>query len=271
MADLEDPLRALGLDDYAYWLAGQNVRLGEPLYTGTVVGSFSAYFYPPPFAQAWAPLSLLDPRIVDWLWKGVMLVSIRYMAGTWLMSGIWMLYPGTLTEISMGNVTFPIAALTVAGLRGRAEGVLPATLVKFSAAAVVPFIWFCRPAARRGLMVGAAVAALVTVVSVLLAPGSWQAYVAALGTQSGMPLANHTIIHVLPTAGADFVLRLILAGLLVGLSIRLRSPHLAFLATIVALPTLWITRLTLLFALLTLEDDAWIKRLMRGRPARTAA
>jgi hypothetical protein len=164
-----------------------------------------------------------------------------------------------------------LAALTVAGLRGRAEGVLPAALVKFTAAAVVPYIWFCRPSARRGLLIGAGFAAGAAISSLLMGPGLWQEYLATLGLQKDMALAGHTIIHLLPTAGVDYAVRLALAALLVVASVRWRSPHLAFIATMVALPTLWITRLTLLFALLTLDDDNRLRRLTHRQPVRTSS
>ena len=257
------PLDPLGMDSYAYWLAGRRLLDGESLYIGSAIDQLGAYFYPPLFAQAWMPLAGIDLRVVDWAWKAVMLLSIRYMAQSWLMTGIWMLYPGTLTELSAGNVTFPLAALTVAGLRGRAEGVALATLVKFSAAAVAPYIWVHRPEARRRLLLGALLAGALVTLSLLMSPGLWQDYLDSLGSQGRLTLEGTDIIHILPTAGADFALRLVVALILVVVSVRLRSPHLAYIASLVATPTIWPSKLGLLLALVTLDDDSWVRAKMR--------
>ncbi len=149
------------------------------------------YLYPPPFAQAWVPLSFLPEVVVDWGWRILGVLSVRYMAGSWQVAGLWWLFPGTIVEITAGNVTFQVAALTVAGLRGRAEGILPAAVVKFSTLAVVPFLWLRRPETRRGLLVGGVAAAAIVVVSVLLAPDLWRDWVASIGGQGGFSLRGH--------------------------------------------------------------------------------
>lgn len=267
---LGQPLGGLGYDTHAYWLAGEGLRLGQSIYWATGIEQLGAYFYPPPLAQAWAPLSLLDPVIGEWAWRIVGLLSIRYMAGTWLVSGLWMLYPGTIVELLAGNVTLPLAALTVAAIRGRAEGIGPAALVKLNPLVVVPFIWFCRPAARRGLVVGGLIAVALLATSVLLSPSAWSEYLGALGSQAGLELSGTLTIHLLPTSGADFTLRLLLVALLVAGSVWWRSAHVAYLASVLAMPTLWFQHLSALFALLTLEEGSRLDRFARALPARLA-
>jgi hypothetical protein len=255
----------VGSDSHAYWLAGARALGGEPLYLGIRVDELGAYFYPPFFAQLWAPLSVAPEVLVAWGWRIVGVLSIRYMAGSWLFSGVWFLYPGTLTELGAGNVTFQVAALTVAGLRGRAEGVLPATMVKFGSVMVIPFIWFCRPLARRGLIVGGVIAFGLVFVSAIVAPQSWRDYLDALTSQSGLSFEGTPILHLLPSAGADYALRIGVAVLIVTVSVWKRSARLAYVAALIATPTLWPQRLALLFALPTLQNDDWVKRLLRGR------
>jgi hypothetical protein len=52
----------LRVDATAYWNAGTHLRSGEPLYaTAPVVALDKAYLYPPAFAAAFAPLTLLPP------------------------------------------------------------------------------------------------------------------------------------------------------------------------------------------------------------------
>ena len=52
----------LRVDATAYWDAGTHLRRGEPLYAaGPVAALAKAYLYPPAFAAAFAPLTLLPP------------------------------------------------------------------------------------------------------------------------------------------------------------------------------------------------------------------
>ena len=54
----------------------------------------------------------------------------------------------------------------MAGLRGHGATIFPAALIKFSAIAVAPFLWFRRRETRRGLLVGAAIAGAFTLYGV---------------------------------------------------------------------------------------------------------
>ena len=62
-------------DEHAYWLAGQRLLAGAPLYdpTATAVTPY-AYWYPPPLAQVMAPisavLSIKSTCQFSWAWTG---------------------------------------------------------------------------------------------------------------------------------------------------------------------------------------------------------
>ena len=256
---VDEEIGGLGRDTYAYWLAGTHIVEGEPLYGIETIDELGAYLYPPPFAQLWVPLSFLPGLLVDWGWRILGILSIRYMAGSWQIAGLWWLYPGTIIEITAGNVTFQMAALTVAGLRGRAEGIFPAAIVKFSAVAVVPFIWLRRPQARRGLVVGGVIAAGAVGLSVLLGPDLWREYLGDLGGQGSLSMDHPSIIHILPTPAVDFLLRIAIAAAIVVASVRYDSPHLAYVAAFLITPVIWVQKLCALLALLTLENDDWLK------------
>lgn len=266
-----EEIGGMGWDTYAYWLAGMNVRAGEPVYWSTAFDVLGAYQYPPPFAQMWAPLSYLPEAIADWGWRLLGVLSVRYMAGSWQIAGIWWLYPGSIVEITAGNVTFQVAALTVAGLRGRAEGIFPATLVKFSAGVVVPYIWLRRPRARRGLLVGAALSAAVVLLSILLDPGLWRDYLAAVSSQTDLTFDGSATLHILPSPSADYLLRIVLALAVIVVAVRADSPRLAFIASVIAIPTIWPQRLSILFALLTLQDDKWLRPYLWPRRPETVS
>ena len=246
------------VDTFAYWYAGSNLAAGEPLYWAEELDQLGAYLYPPPFAFAWAPISLVPEVFAEWGWRLLGVLCVRYMAGSWQFAGLWWIFPGSLTEITSGNVTLQLAAITVAGIRGHPAGILPSTLVKFGAIAVVPFLWLRRPGTRRGLLVGGAIAVGIVAVSFLLAPNLWFEYFDMLGRQSGAPF-NPLMIHILPTPAADFALRAAIALALVVASVRWNSPHLAYVAAFLLTPTIWFFRFAVLLALPTLENDDRIR------------
>jgi hypothetical protein len=51
----------------------------------------------------------------------------------------------------------------------------------------------------------------------------------------------------------------VIAGALVIAAVRFDSPRLAFVASFLAMPTIWLQRSAILFALLTLENDRWLR------------
>ena len=77
---VSDPLThgGLGYDSYAYWLAGQNVLHGQPLYSSVAVDALGAYKYPPIFAQLIAPLTLIPALAFSWLWRIACFLCVRW-------------------------------------------------------------------------------------------------------------------------------------------------------------------------------------------------
>ena len=88
-----EEIGGMGVDTYAYWLAGANVAAGETLYFAEGIDELGGYLYPPPFAQAWVPLSLIPEVIVDWGWRLLGVLSVRYMAGSWQVAGTLVAVP----------------------------------------------------------------------------------------------------------------------------------------------------------------------------------
>jgi hypothetical protein len=78
-----------GYDSQAYWLAGQNVLHGQPLYGDVAVDAFGAYKYPPVFAQLIAPLTLIPALAFSWLWRIACFLCVRWLAGSWRNVGLW--------------------------------------------------------------------------------------------------------------------------------------------------------------------------------------
>ena len=245
-----------GYDSYAYWLAGRRVLSGEPLYQPAAIDTLGAYLYPPLFPQLWAPFTFLPELWFGWAWRIGCLLCLRYLAGSWRNVGLWMLFPLTLRELAIANVTFPVAAVTFRALRTGGLLLPLAGLLKFGPMLALPYLWLRRPEQRSALVRGVGLTAGACLVSFLVAPASWQLYFASLGWRSAMSNQDELLFAILPTAGADFVLRFSLAAVLVAVAAMRGSDRLTYLATVVAVPTLALSRLSCLFALPRLAGSA---------------
>jgi len=72
----------LGYDYQAYAHAAQRLLDGRPLYDPNVdvAGGFAIYLYPPPFALAVVPFTLLPGSLGTWAWLGALVAA--FLAGT---------------------------------------------------------------------------------------------------------------------------------------------------------------------------------------------
>ncbi|MDP8903763.1 MAG: hypothetical protein M3N29_00345 [Chloroflexota bacterium] len=239
----------MAYDAYAYWLAGQNVLAGQPLYGATEVDALGAFKYPPLFAQLWAPLTLMPALAFSWLWRLACLLCVRWLAGSWRNVGLWLLVPFTITELSLANVTFPVAVMTVMALRGRAWLAPLAAALKFGPLLVVPYVWLAMPHQRLALVGGCLAALAAAAVSLALDPSAWAMYVGSMFESTGAAMHGAGVIALAPTGAMDFALRLALAIGLTALAIRLRSDRLVFSATVIAVPILAVWRFAPLLVL----------------------
>jgi hypothetical protein len=228
----------LGYDSQAYWLAGQNVLHGQPLYGDVAVDAFGAYKYPPIFAQLIAPLTLMPALAFSWLWRGACFLCVRWLAGSWRNVGLWLLLPLTITELSIGNVTFMIAVATILALRGQGWLTAPAAALKFGPAFVAPYVWLLKPGQRRSLVIGALALAGVCAVSYLFNPTAWADWVDSLFRSTTTEMTGQGVIALWPTGAGDLALRLAIAAGLTVIAIRRRSERWVFTATVVAVPIL---------------------------------
>lgn len=239
----------LGYDTYAYWLAGRHVLEGQPLYWQNAVDAFGAYRYPPLFAQLWSPFALFPPLVLAWTWRLVCFLSLRWLAGSWRNVGLWCLVPFTITELSIANVTLPMAAMSVMALQGRAWMAAWAGALKFGPLLLLPYLWLARPASHRSVSIGVATVALAVGISFAFDPASWRLYVQSLTWLSSSDMQGFGIVSLLPNGFVDVGLRLLAGVVLVALAIWRGSDRMAFAASIVAVPVLAIWRLVPLLVL----------------------
>jgi len=231
-----------------------------------------AYRYPPIFALLAVPLALVPEEVVTWTYRAVGVVLVRYLVGSWRATGVALLFPPLQIELIALNVTLPIAAAARMSLRGPrprlGAGLVPATAaLKFGTALLVPYLWLRRPRARRALVAGIGLLGVAAAAHAVIDPGTWGDYIASLGQQAGSvndaPYVGDQLLFLVPSTLGDFLLRLALAAVLVGIAAWRRWDWLAFVAAAIAVPTLWAARLAPLVAVprLFLED----RRLSRGR------
>lgn len=236
-------------DAYAYWLAGRNVLEGQPLYWPNAVDALGAYRYPPLFAQLWAPFTVLPALVFSWAWRIGCLLCLRWLAGSWRNVGLWCLFPFTITEISIANVTFPMAVMSVLALRGRGWMAVWAGALKFGPLILLPYLWSRRPETRRSLLLGVGSVCAAGAASFLVSPESWILYGRSLTSLSGSDMQAFGVISILPNGFADVALRLAIGVALIALAIRRGSDRMAFAASILAVPVLAAWRLSPLLVL----------------------
>jgi hypothetical protein len=125
------------LDSTAYWRAGRAVLAGTPVYTG-LTGDRGVFLYAPPLAIAAIPLGLLPLPFAKLVLFIVSMGSLRYLTGSWRMTFIACLLPGTLSELFFGQVNLLCCAAIVAAFRGQSGALMVVGLAKLFPFAAVP-------------------------------------------------------------------------------------------------------------------------------------
>jgi hypothetical protein len=221
----------VGVDLSAYLRAGDDVLAGRPVYVGQI-GQLGAFSYGPPWAVLFAAVTWLPDTAAFVLIMGTSVLAIRYVVGSWLLSGLVFLYPVSVMVIWAGNIEFLIAAAIVLAARGHAGPLAFTALAKISPILAVP---------RDGWKEAAAVlatAALVTLPWWHLWP-EWIEYLLRQPTT--------ITIHI----GPPWYVRLPFALAL----LLLRRPWAAAAAVIVAMPSLWLGTLVIIIAVVRLWVD----------------
>lgn len=238
-------------DAHAYWLAGRHVLEGTPLYDPNVdIETLGAFKYPPLFAQAIAPFAVLPELAFDWLWRIVCILCLRALVGSWRNFGVALLFPPIWNELSIANVTFPVAYLALLALRGRPTYLPVAIALKFGPALLVPFILLRRGAAdRRRLLVGLAAFAGLCGVSFLATPSAWHDYLGTIGPQAASGIGGAPAVALSQSGALDFALRGSLGLAAVIIAIAFDEERLAWAAAVITVPVLFFARLAPLVAL----------------------
>ena len=235
-------------DEHAYWLAARNLVDGLSIYDIALpVGTPYAYWYPPPLAQALAPLTpFLSDIAFTAVWTVLLLGCLLFLADWRLLVALAMIaFLPVAVELWYRNVHLVLAALVVLALRRHPLFWVPAAAIKITPVLGLLYLLSARRY-REALLVGA-IGSGVLVLSVLVSPGAWGEFIQLASTQGASAGAS---LVPLP-----FPVRLLVAAVVVIVAGRLsgrRGEVLLVVALVIGNPTLWVTAFSLLIAIVPL-------------------
>lgn len=234
-----------GVDAHAYWAA-------DPLdpYAGVRPAEQDAYFYAPVFTQLLGPLHLLPWPWFIGLWTLLLTAALVWQAGLW--TGFVLLLVPVFAELTVGNIHLLLAAATVAGFRWPWLWSLP-LLTKVTPG--VGLLWFAVRREWRSLGIALGATAVLAGISFAVAPGQWFRWLEVLSAASRAP--DWVFIVPIPVG-----LRLVPAVLLVVWGARAGHRWTVPVASMLALPILWVNGLAMLVAVIPL-----VPRLVGSTPA----
>lgn len=236
---------ATGTDAHAYWAA-------NPLdpYAGTRPAEQDAYFYAPVFTQLLGPLHLLPWPWFIALWVLLLTAALVWQAGLW--TGIAILFVPVFAELTVGNIHLLLGVAVVAGFRWPWLWALP-LLTKITPG--IGLLWFVVRREWRNLAIALGATAAIALASFAFAPSLWFRWVEILGAAATAP--DWVFIVPIPLWA-----RLIGAAALVIWGARTDRRWTVPVASMLALPVLWVNGLAMLVAVLPL-----VPRLVGETPA----
>lgn len=232
-------------DEMAYWLAARRLMDGLPLYdpAATAITPY-AYWYPPIMAQALVPVAALLPaEAFGAVWILLLLSCLWWLAGRSILVALALTaFPPVAVELWMRNVHLVLAVMVVLGLAGRGGWFMAGAAIKFAPGLGIPYM----AAQERWRSSIAAVLLGIGLVSAsfLISPQAWWQYVEILASRG---LADAAALVPVP-----YVARLVPAAVLAIAAGRIggvQGALLLILAVVLALPTLWMTGLSVLVAM----------------------
>jgi Glycosyltransferase family 87 len=234
-----------GVDAHAYWAA-------DPFdpYGGTRPAEQDAYFYAPPFAQILGPLHLLPWPAFITLWTLVLGAALLWQSGLWM--GIAIFLVPVFADLTVGNIHLLLGAAIVAGFRWPWLWALP-LLTKVTPG--VGLLWFALRREWRNLAIAIGATAAISLVSFVLAPSLWFRWIEVLTAAAKAP----DWVFIVPV---PLWARGIVAVALVAWGALTDRRWTVPVASMLALPILWVNGMAMLVAVLPL-----VPRLVGETPA----
>jgi len=227
----------LGHDAHAYWIvevdpAAYGGRLGEP----------DAFLYSPLFAQVAQLVTWLPWPVFVGLWTAAAVATylwlVRPLRWVWAVPLLVL----AIEDTTLGNITWLLALLAVAGMR-RPVWWVPVVFTKGSAG--VGLLWHVTRRNWRGVGVAVLVGGALLGVSYAASPEMWVAYLELMRDLGGPGIAVRTL----------------LAAALVVFAARTDRPWLVPVALVICAPLPIAYTWAYLLAVPRLLPEAWVERL----------
>lgn len=218
-------------DGLIYW----GVDPSNP-YQGATVGGKNAYLYSPVFAQAFAILGLLPRELFIVLWTALLSGVAVWLARPWPAALLVLALPVS-QEIMIGNIHLLLAAAIVLGFRW------PGTWAFVLLTKVTPGVglaWFAVRREWRALLLAGLVTGGLALVSFLLAPSVWTAWIELLR-------------HDGSGESGRLLLRIAAAAAVAAWGAMSDRPWTVPLAAMIALPVIWMDSFSMLLGCVALS------------------
>ncbi len=213
------------VDAFAYW----STRAGLH-YDQSTVGSLGSYLYSPAFAHLLAPVTWLPWPAFDGLWTTVNVAILWALLGRWSLPAL--LFLPIPFELIAGNVHLIYALVAVVGLRYPALWVIP-LITKVTPG--VGLLWFAVRREWRSLAIAVGLTAAVGLVSWLIDPAAWRAWIGVLEGGSSDPAGTQGTFIAIP-----LLPRLVVAAAVTVWGALTDRPWVLPIAMTLALPVLWL-------------------------------
>jgi hypothetical protein len=224
------------VDAHAYWA----VDLANPY--SRPVATLDAFTYPPPAVIGFWILGHLPWPVFQALWTILIGVALLWLAGPW--SIVFLALPVVSSDLYLGNIHILLAAAIVGAFRRPG---LWAFVLLTKPTSGVGLLWFLVRREWRDLGIAIGVAGAVVLASALLQPGLWPAwidYVLRTGVAPDVGTAAWVPIPLLA--------RLPAAVLIVVWGARTNRAWTVPIASMLALPVLWMVGLSMIVGAIAL-------------------
>lgn len=240
-------------DEHAYWLAGQRLLAGEPLYdpAATSVTPY-AYWYPPPLAQLLAPIAAILPSTAfSWVWTGLLLACLLWLSRRRPLVALALVaFVPVAVELWFRNVHLMLAVIIALGVLRWPWMFAIGAHIKLAPGLGVVYLLVRRQWRDAGLAVAVGIGVLV--VSAVLGSGHWGDFIATIRGRGPADISGVLPIPYAVRAATGLALTVIAAR---------RPPcwgePLLIVAIVIASPTLWVDALSMLIALVPV---VWLRR-----------
>ena len=224
-----------GFDAFAYWAVSPWHPYATPL------GQVGSFTYTPAVALFFAPAHNLMFGAFYVLWAGFLAANLVWL--TRRHAFLWLAFIPVSLELYEANVHLLLATVCVLGFSYPglwSIGILTKVTPGIS------LLWFVVRREWRSLAIALGTTAAIVLVSFAIAPGAWFDWVSFLTSSSSTgPVDNASYQWLIP----PLVLRLAVAAVLIVWGARTDRRWVVPVATVLAMPVLWITSPAVLVAI----------------------